>query len=89
MLIVILGVNLFDTQALKVVLHTNRSDACVFFITFIFAFLFPLNISLYMGILVSVALFMKKAAVPEFSEYNYDHGQFFLPYIYEHCGGVS
>ena len=30
-----------------------------------------------MGILVSVALFMKKAAVPEFSEYNYDHGQFF------------
>ena len=77
MLIVILGVNLFDTQALKVVLHTNRSDACVFFITFIFAFLFPLNISLYMGILVSVALFMKKAAVPEFSEYNYDHGQFF------------
>lgn len=77
MLIIILGLNLFDTQALKVVLHTHRSDACVFFITFIFAFLFPLNVSLYMGIIVSVALFMKKAAVPEFSEYNYEHGQFF------------
>lgn len=77
MLIIILGFNLFDIQALKVVLHTNRSDACVFFITFIFAFLFPLNISLYMGILVSIALFMKKAAVPTFFEYNYDHGQLF------------
>ncbi len=77
MLVIILGINLFEKQSLKIILNTNRSDACVFLITFISAFLFPLNISLYMGILVSIALFMKKAAVPEVSEYNYEQGKFF------------
>lgn len=77
MLIVLLGFNLFEKQAISVIMQSNRSDASVFLITFISAFLFPLNISLYMGILVSIALFLKQAAVPEFSEYDYAKGQLF------------
>ena len=76
MIVILLGLGLFENKSIKIILKTNRSDACVFITTFISSFLFPLNISIFLGVLVSVALFLKKAAIPEFCEYSCQDGDF-------------
>lgn len=75
-IVILLGLGLFEKKSIKIILKTNRSDACVFITTFISSFLFPLNVSIFLGILVSVALFLKKAAIPEFCEYACLDGDF-------------
>ena len=76
MIVILLGFGLFEKKSIKIILRTNRSDACAFFTTFISSFLFPLNISIFLGILVAIALFLKKAAIPEFCEYTCQDGDF-------------
>ena len=68
MLIILLGLGLFEKHSLKVILKADRADACVFGWTLLSAFLFPLNVAIFLGILISVALFLKKAAVPTLRE---------------------
>ena len=64
MLIILLGLGLFEKHSLKIILKADRTDACVFAWTLLSAFLFPLHVAIFLGILISVALFLKKAAVP-------------------------
>ena len=71
-LVVLLGLHLFDKKSLRIVLKSGHSDACVFFVTLFSSFIFPLNISIFLGIFVSIALFLKQASVPEFCEYTCD-----------------
>ncbi|MDR2769161.1 MAG: STAS domain-containing protein [Puniceicoccales bacterium] len=71
-LIIILACSLLDKHTLKVVITSTRSDACVFLVTLVAALLFPLSTAIYMGIFLSIALFLKKATVPAFFEYTYD-----------------
>ncbi|MDR2396491.1 MAG: STAS domain-containing protein [Puniceicoccales bacterium] len=71
-LIIILACSFLDKHTLKVVITSTRSDTCVFFVTFVAAFLFPLSTAIYIGVFLSIALFLKKAAVPAFFEYTYD-----------------
>lgn len=67
MLVILLGLGLFEKHPLKIIL-TNRADACVFVWTLLSAFLFPLNVAIFLGILISVALFLSKAAIPTLHE---------------------
>ncbi|MDR0392823.1 MAG: STAS domain-containing protein [Puniceicoccales bacterium] len=71
-LIIILACSFLDKHTLKVVITSTRSDTCVFFVTFVAAFLFPLSTAIYIGVFLSIALFLKKAAVPAFFECTYD-----------------
>jgi SulP family sulfate permease len=71
-LIIILACGLLDKHILKVIITSTRSDACVFFVTLVVAFLFPLSTAIYMGAFLSIALFLKKAAVPAFFECTYN-----------------
>ncbi len=71
-LLIVLAIGLFDKRSLKIVITSTKSDACVFFLTFISAFIFPIHIAIYLGVFLSIALFLRKAAVPKFYEYTYD-----------------
>ena len=68
MLVILLGLGLFEKHSLHIILKADRTDACVFFWTLFSAFIFPLNVAIFLGILISVALFLKKAAVPTLHE---------------------
>lgn len=70
MLIILLGLGLFEKHSLKIILKADRADACVFAWTLLSAFLFPLHVAIFLGILISVSLFLKKAAVPTLHEIN-------------------
>jgi SulP family sulfate permease len=68
MLIILLGLGLFEKHSVKIILKADRADACVFAWTLLSAFLFPLHVAIFLGILISVSLFLKKAAVPTLHE---------------------
>ena len=70
MLIILLGLGLFEKHSLKIILKADRADACVFAWTLLSAFLFPLHVAILIGILISIALFLKKAALPTLHEIN-------------------
>ena len=74
MVIVLLGLELLDKHKLQVIFKTSLSDTCVFCVTCLSAFVVPLNVAIFIGVLISIALFLRKAAVPAFREYVYEGG---------------
>lgn len=49
------------------------SDACVVIVTLLSALIFTLDVALYIGILLSIVLYLKKAAVPRLVEYAFNN----------------
>ncbi len=63
--------SLFNRHQIEVSLRTTHADAVVFFATLIAALLFTLDTAIYIGVLISVILFLRKAGVPELIEYSF------------------
>jgi SulP family sulfate permease len=53
-------------------MRTTKSDAAVFLITFGGGMIFPLDTAIYIGVGVSIMLFLKKVARPEMVEYAFN-----------------
>ena len=71
-IIVMLAISLLNIRAIKIIVNSTRSDATVFIITFVSGLLFPLNTAIFIGVFISIALFLRKAAIPEFHEFTFD-----------------
>lgn len=71
MLVITIGLSLFNKRAIQVVTNTTRHDRFVFFTTFIGGLLFPLDTAIYLGTGLSIILFLRKAATPELVEYGF------------------
>jgi len=75
-LIIIVGLSLIKWDTIKVFLRTSRSDAATFLVTFITGLVFPLDIAIYFGVGLSVALFLKKVSTPTLQEVDFtDRGE--------------
>jgi len=70
-LVIAIGVSLFNRHAISLVTHTTRSDAVTFFVTCGGGLLFSLDTAIYLGVGTSIVLFMKKVAKPEMVEYTF------------------
>lgn len=74
--VIVVAFSLFNRTQIYMSVHSTRSDAAVFFITLISAFVFTLDTAIYIGVFTSVILFLHKAGVPELVEYAInDEGQ--------------
>lgn len=71
-LVIFIGIGLFNRHAIKIVTKATRSDATVFFTTCIAGLLIPLDTAIYLGAALSIVLFLRKAATPELSEFGFD-----------------
>ncbi|MGE9296297.1 MAG: SulP family inorganic anion transporter [Puniceicoccales bacterium] len=71
-LVIFIGVGLFNRHAIHIVTKATRSDAAVFYTTCIAGLLIPLDTAIYMGAGLSIILFLRKAATPELAEYGFD-----------------
>ena len=71
-LVIAIGLSLINKKAIKIVTHATRSDAVVFSVTFLSGMLMPLDSAIYMGVGVSIILFLKKVARPEMVEYAFN-----------------
>ena len=71
-LIIWLALKLIDRKHIRIALLSTHSDALVFLITFFAALLLRLDSAIYIGVLVSMALFLQKASVPRLVEFEFD-----------------
>jgi sulfate permease, SulP family len=75
-LVIAIGISLINKHAIRVVTCSTKSDAIVFGTTFISGLIMPLDAAIYIGVGISIILFLKKVARPEMVEYTFnDEGQ--------------
>jgi len=75
-LVITIGVSLLNKKNVRMVLGSTNNDAAVFICTFVAGLLFPLNMAIYLGVGLSILLFMRKAGSPTMVEYGFsDAGQ--------------
>ncbi len=61
-----------DRKQLGLCLRATHSDAFVLIMTFLSCIFFSLHIAFYIGVVLSIVLYLRKAASPEVIEYVYD-----------------
>ena len=66
------AVSLFDLKLLRICFRSTPGDATVLIITFCASLLLPLHVAIFVGVIISVSLFLRKAARPELVEYTFD-----------------
>lgn len=76
-LICTISLQMIDFKNARIALTATHSDALVFLTTFSAALFLRLDSAIYLGMLVSMGLFLQKASVPKLMEFEFDEtGQF-------------
>ena len=68
-ILILFGLDLFDKKSIRVILNSNKMDIYVFYTTAVTSFFIPLHLSVFLGVFLSIILFLKKASMLEFYEY--------------------
>ncbi|MBK1832842.1 SulP family inorganic anion transporter [Roseibacillus ishigakijimensis] len=68
-LVIAIAISLISIKNIRVCLRSTRSDALVLVTTFLATLLTPLHVAIFIGVALSIALFLRKAAVPQLVEY--------------------
>jgi SulP family sulfate permease len=63
---------LMDWQEIKLTLRATREDAWVFIFTFLSCLFFSLDVAFFIGIVISIATYLKKSATPHLVEYAFN-----------------
>ncbi len=66
------AVSLYDHRQLRICFRSTSGDASVLILTFVSTLILPLHIAIFIGVVLSVSLFLRKAAKPDLSEYTLD-----------------
>jgi len=66
-----LGISLINKNNIRIALNSTKSDASVFLITCASALVFPLSDAIFIGVALSIMLFLRKASAPEVVEYSF------------------
>lgn len=70
-LVICVAASLINRRHIRVALRSTRSDAVVLIVTFVTALIAPLNIAIFVGVGVSIALYLRQASRPHLSEYEF------------------
>lgn len=70
--LIIVAVRLINREQIRLCLRATRSDALVLIVTVLSALLLTLDTAVYVGIGISLALFLKKASAPSLVEYGFN-----------------
>lgn len=71
-LLLVTAVEMVDVKQLLLCLRATKSDAAVMIVTAVSCFLFTLDIAFYLGIVLSIILYLKEASSPFLVEFAYD-----------------
>jgi SulP family sulfate permease len=75
-LVIALSFSLFNRRHIRICLRSTRDDATVLWTTFIATLLAPLYVAIFIGVAVSISLFLRKASKPHLVEYEFsDEGE--------------
>ncbi|MFA6961957.1 MAG: SulP family inorganic anion transporter [Opitutaceae bacterium] len=67
-----IGVKMIHREQIRVSWHSTRSDSIVFVVTLASALFLKLDTAIYIGVGVSLALFLRKASSPSLVEYGFN-----------------
>ncbi len=70
-LIIALSFSLFNLRNIRICLLSTSDDAVVLIITFISTLLAPLHVAIFIGVAISITLFLRKASRPFLMEYEF------------------
>ncbi|MDR2673525.1 MAG: SulP family inorganic anion transporter [Opitutaceae bacterium] len=69
------GLKMINVPQIRIAFRSTRSDAIVFAVTLAACLFLKLDTAIYVGIGISLALFLRKASAPSLVEYSFDdHG---------------
>ena len=71
-LVIVVALSLIDFRRIKIALKSTKSDVVVLVTTFIAAMLTPLDFAIFLGVAVSIALFLHKVSTPRLVEYTFN-----------------
>jgi SulP family sulfate permease len=75
-LVIALSFSLFNLRNIRICLRSTSDDAVVLVTTFIATLLAPLHVAIFIGVAVSISLFLRKASRPHLVEYEFsDEGE--------------
>ncbi len=75
-LVIALSFSLFSVRNIRICLRSTNDDALVLATTFIATLLAPLHVAIFIGVAVSISLFLRKASRPHLVEYEFnDRGE--------------
>lgn len=72
-LMLLTAYTMINVRNLLICLKTTQADAFVVLITFFSSLIFTLDVALYVGIVLSIVLYLKQAAVPALVEYSFNN----------------
>ncbi|MEM7672434.1 MAG: SulP family inorganic anion transporter [Verrucomicrobiota bacterium] len=72
--VVFIGISLVNFKNIKMVTRARPGDALVFVVTLLTGLVVALDVAIYLGTAVSIGLFLRKVARPEFTEYAFAEG---------------
>lgn len=74
------AVNIVNWRHFFMCVKATRSDSFVLWVTLLACLFFSLDVAFYIGIALSVILYLKKAAIPQLVEFDFDeHGELVNP----------
>lgn len=74
--VITVGVSLINRHNIRVSMKSTTSDMVVFLVTVLTGLLVNLSVAIYVGVMLSIILFLRKASAPELVEYSFnDEGQ--------------
>ncbi|NJR42564.1 MAG: SulP family inorganic anion transporter [Akkermansiaceae bacterium] len=71
-LVIALSFSLFNLRHIRICLRSTTDDAAVLVITFIATLLAPLHVAIFIGVAISITLFLRKASRPYLIEYEFN-----------------
>jgi SulP family sulfate permease len=71
-LLLITAINIVNPRQFFLCLKATNSDAFVLWMTLLSCIFLSLDVALYIGIVISITLYLKKAAIPQLVEYDID-----------------
>ena len=71
-LVIALSFSLFNIRHIRICLRSTTDDAAVLVITFIATLLAPLHVAIFIGVAISITLFLRKASRPYLVEYDFN-----------------
>ncbi|MBS4168030.1 SulP family inorganic anion transporter [Parachlamydia sp. AcF125] len=71
-LLIVTAVSIVNRKQFLLCLKATNSDALVLWITILSCIFFSLDVAFYIGVVISITLYLKKAALPQLIEYGID-----------------
>lgn len=71
-LVIAISFSLFNIRQIRVCLRSTGDDALVIALTFLATLLAPLHVAIFIGVALSITLFLRKASKPHLTEYEFN-----------------